>query len=180
MRKHCMVDLETFGTLPGSAIVSIGAVVFTQDKIWERWHQTVDIQSNLDAGLEVDGKTLEFWLRDTTDTARQSLFEKTLELRWALGAFNCFWVNAGCNWLWAHGTTFDIPMLDKAYAATGYTERPWHFRNVRDTRTLFSLLPLSYIAPLRITEKHDALKDAEYQALAVQSAYQTLGLEMEA
>ena len=51
MTVHAMLDLETWGTKPGSAIRSIGAALFTLDgNIGGTFYCNVDEQSCLDIG----------------------------------------------------------------------------------------------------------------------------------
>jgi 3' exoribonuclease, RNase T-like len=179
MKTHCMVDLETLGTLPGSVIVSIGAAAFDQHGIRGVMYSNVSIDSCLAAGLIVDGGALEFWLRQTDDAARKALFASPPRgLRESLAAFTAFYQHFNCEWLWCHGANFDVPLLDVAYSVTGHTEwRPWRFRNLRDTRTLYSLLPSSVVFGPQ-ADKHNALADAEYQARCVIEAYIRLGKEL--
>lgn len=74
--KHVMVDLETLGTKPGSVILSIGAVTFDLDgsgRDGRTFYQRVNIQSCLDAGMTVDGDTVEWWFHPDRDQARRAL-----------------------------------------------------------------------------------------------------------
>jgi DNA polymerase III epsilon subunit-like protein len=64
MSEHVMIDLETLGTEPNSVILSLGAVKFDRNKIYEddglylqmRW------QDQLDSGGIVTEGTIRFWL----------------------------------------------------------------------------------------------------------------------
>lgn len=73
--KHCSLDLETMGTIPGSAIVAIGAVQFELDgkyMLGRRFYRTVDLASCIEAGLTVDGDTVMWWLGQS-DAARKAI-----------------------------------------------------------------------------------------------------------
>ncbi len=60
--NHLMLDLETWGTAPGSALRSIGAVFFDLDgKTGETFYRNIDKQSCLDAGLKIDPATVSWW-----------------------------------------------------------------------------------------------------------------------
>ena len=72
-----MIDIETMGNKPGSAIVSIGAVMF-DPKNWEdpdkksKFYSTINLQSCLDCGLEVDGSMVYWWMQQSED-AREGI-----------------------------------------------------------------------------------------------------------
>lgn len=170
---------ETLGTSPGSVIMSLGAVAFGRAGVTGRFYQTISIQSCLKAGLLVDGGALKFWLTETEEHVRTALFQGSLGLRDALHSFNGFWNEQGGKWLWAHGASFDIPMLNVAYRAAGYGDFvPWKFRDERDTRTFYSLLPAGRVNVIRRTPAHHALYDATFQAECVIKAYSDLGLQL--
>ena len=176
---HCMIDVESLGTQPGSVMCSLGAVAFDASGIHGHFYQAVSIKSCLDKGLVVDAGALKFWLTETSNSMRAALFEKPIGLKEALHEFDQFWQRYECKWLWAHGSDFDIPLLSACYAAAGYGEfRPWKFRDDRDTRTLYSLVPAGRVNVQRTTEGHHALRDAEYQAQCVIRAYELIGHQL--
>ncbi|KAB7788013.1 3'-5' exonuclease [Methylorubrum populi] len=181
---HVMVDIETLGTAPGSAILSIGAVAF--DPFTEvlgeeaEWH--ISLHSCTAAGLTMDPSTLLWWL-EQSDAARAATFK-------GRGAGNrlLFVLQEFSGWLssvrslyapriWAHGASFDPILLDAAYRAVG-EKAPWDFRDLRDTRTIFDLAGISSLAEYRCANDvhHSALSDAKVQARAVGDAYRLLGL----
>ena len=180
--NHCMIDLETLGTLPGSVIMSLGAVAFNQGRDEANFYTNIGINSCLNTGMVVDAGAIKFWFTQTTQEARGVLFTGLVGLREALHSFNEFWKTNNCKWLWSHGLNFDVPHLDVAYGLAGYNEfRPWGFRECRDTRTIFSLLPGGKAPEVtRHSGQHNALSDAVYQAELVRRAYVQLGREMEA
>lgn len=179
MADHVMVDLETLGREPGSVIVSIGAVKFelTAETPGDRFYTPIIIQSCLDVGLTVEGATLQWWM-ERSDDLRSALFHPDpLPLRVALLTFAQFYTGSEC--LWAHGSTFDIPILDAAYRALR-EDLPWSSRQIRDTRTLFSLVPRSVVDGV-VWEgpEHHALYDAIRQARMVQAAHRWLNAQAE-
>lgn len=174
MAHHVMVDLETLGREPGAVIVSIGAVKFDpmEETLGHNFYSPIVIQSCLDAGLVVDGATVQWWMERPNDV-RHALFRPDpLPLRVGLATFAKFY--AGCECIWSHGSTFDIPILEAAYRALR-EELPWSSRNIRDTRTLFSLIPRSVCNSIPWEgPEHHALYDAIRQAQMVQAAYRWL------
>ncbi len=174
MLNNVMVDLETLGRDPGAVIVSIGAVKFDRERetLNGDFYTNIMIQSCFDAGLTADGATIQWWM-EQPDEVRHALFRPDpLPLRVALSAFAEFY--RGCEHIWSHGSTFDIPILNAGYRALN-EQRPWSSRHIRDTRTLFSLVPQSVLESLQSEGlRHHALHDASRQARMVQAAYRWL------
>lgn len=174
MLNHLMVDLETLGREPGAVIVSVGAVKFDPDAeaLGNEFYANVMIQSCLDAGLTVEGATIQWWM-EQPDATRLALFHPDpLPLRTALSAFAEFY--KGSEYIWSHGSTFDIPILETAYRAVNEAQ-PWASRVARDTWTLFGLVPESVVERMRGEGvEHHARDDALRQARMVQAAYRWL------
>lgn len=168
--RHVMLDLETMGTSPGSAIMSIGAVEFDVKKgLGKEFYSVVSLQSCLDVGLRIDASTLMWWLQQS-DEARQALSDQPAQLAQALMSF-VEYLDVNCK-VWAHGAAFDGPILTAAYKACGITE-PYSYRNLRDTRTIYDL---AGIRPSNsVGTYHNALDDAKTQALDVIKAFKALG-----
>ena len=159
--RHAMIDLETMGTTPDSAIVSIGAVLFDprQNKVSEdTFYCELDWEWQ---GREIDELTLDWW-GDQNKEAREALSgidDIQIEL-----------VNLA-KWLpkdvkvWGNGATFDISMLEDAYRQYEI-DIPWKFWNIRDCRTVLDM----YESKRGGFNKksggvlHNALDDAKYQA----------------
>lgn len=163
--SRVMVDIETLGLEPGSVITSIGAVRFTSAAVGQTFSRRIDIESATDAGLTIDGGTLQWWLEQSED-AREELHGDQ-PLRIVLEAF--------ANWLgdvdelWANSPSFDCEHLEAAYDAVGL-DVPWDYYHERDYRTL-SNLP---VAPDIEQEgvEHNALDDAIHQATVASKALQ--------
>jgi len=173
-----MIDLETLGLKPGSVVLAIGAVKFDPKNDptglqislpKNRLSICINIESSLAWKMSVDASTLYWWLKQS-DEARAALAIMPTGLPSALAIFDDFF--KGSAFLWGHGAAFDPPMLAAAYNAIS-AETPWHYSNVRDTRTLFALTGSKVVQDE--TTKHNALADAEAQAFAVLKAYQALG-----
>ncbi len=152
-----MIDLETMGTVSNSAIVSIGAVKFT-NKILDSFYCNVDLQSCIDVGLKCDGDTILWWLKQSKQ-ARFSLSINPNTLQEALVSLSN-WMGQ-CYEVWGNGATFDNVILSNAYFAVGLPQ-PWHWTKDRCYRTVRNLHP--NITHTRKGVYHNALDDAIYQA----------------
>lgn len=140
MIDQVMIDIETMGTAPGSAIVSIGAVAFdlkTAESSGEK-HWNVSLQSSLNVGLTVDQGAIDFWMKQP-DKARECLYTPTpIPLLDALSKLRGFITSHKVEGVWANGSNFDLSLLRAAYSAFD-TRPPWHYRKERDMRTVTNL-----------------------------------------
>ena len=176
--NHVMIDLETFGQTPGCLVKSIGAVSFNMNGINDDWRRNISIDSSLQEGFFVEGGALKFWLTQVAPDTQAALFHHEVELRAAIESLFAWFLHVKGKWVWSHGATFDIPILSVIYSRLGL-KLPWEFRDARDTRTLYSLLPSGKPNVRRITSQHDALEDAIFQAHSVITAYRELGKKLE-
>jgi hypothetical protein len=164
---NVMVDIETIGSTPGCAILSIAAVEFNPDtaQLGKEFSTGVHLQSCLDYGLKVEGETFYWWIQQSVE-ARSALSKNRCTLSTALRDFSSYLVElrAASNdkyCIWSHGSSFDLAVL----------YRPWQFRNERDTRTVLDLAGMK----MPKTElSHDALVDAKSQAITIMGALKKL------
>lgn len=188
-----MIDIETLANTSNSAITQIGVAVFdrTNGDIINTLKLNVDAESCIHVGMEMNVDTVSWWMRQS-DEARKSIFAKpNKKIYNALEVLSEFIKN---NWLEVHGSdlviddpanitpemcydpenvclwchaTFDGPNLDNAYRRCGL-ETPWHYRSVRDIRTLVDLT--GYQIPKMSGVAHDALDDCYHQVKYVVDA----------
>lgn len=172
---HIMVDLETMGAVPGSAIVSLGAVAFdpVAGRIGETFYRRIDLASCQRHGLTIDAGTVGWWLQQS-EAARAELVDPNCDtLPNALGWFASWFRRQGGEFIWGHGGNFDEPLLACAFRAC-FVQIPWRYSAARCTRTIFAL---TGEAPDRAQgTHHNALDDARAQAEAVIRAWRKLGL----
>lgn len=173
-QPHVMIDLETLGTSPGSAILSIGAVKFDAGtgRISHDFHVAVTLQSCVLAGMEIQPGTLAWWMKEERAAARAvQASMSAVPLPLALEEF--------AHWLthdeqenateqpivWCKGASFDFPMLAAGYRLVGQ-DMPWKFWNERCCRSLFSTLrdTHDFRLPKVAGTAHCALDDARHQA----------------
>lgn len=187
---HIMVDLETWGTTPGSDIRSIGAVVFDPitgtlgDEFYVavenpagRWRNG-EFDTTLNGRmypLTRDPSTVQWWSEQSD--AAQAAFGNRVDLKLGLARFSDWWADKPSEaTFWAHGPHFDEAILAACYRATGLPV-PWHYRAPRDTRTIYEAAG-GVDLPFEGTE-HNALDDAKHQARCVIEAYRRLRAPVE-
>lgn len=166
---HIMLDLETFGTKPGSVLRSIGAVCFSFDgTIGETFYSNIDEKSCLDAGLTKDPGTVKWWSQQSAE-AQASLLVNPWPLGNVVADFhNWYRANSGRT-VWAQGANFD-PALWEAAALAVKSPVPWKFYDVRDTRTVYDVGGLNTSTIKRAGTYHNALDDAKHQVRCVAKA----------
>ncbi len=149
---HIMVDLETLGTRPGSAIFSIGAIKFKDNKIIGEFLGNPSLESNIDNGLTLDPHTIRWWMAQD-DKARSQFENATGELKGVLKDFST-WAGPAKNLaMWGCGSDFDNALLAEAYKRCEMQVR---------YRTIKEMFP--DIEPTFVGVKHNALDDAMAQA----------------
>lgn len=169
---HVMIDLETMGTSCIAAPMSLGAVKFDMDgNILDRFHKGISLKSCVAIGMEMDVDTIEWWLKQSKENQERVLALKAENISAVLEKFEGWLhpLNKYMTNVWSHGSVFDIVILENAYKLLGRSSW-WKYSSIRDTRTLFDVAGYEYKAK----GSHDALEDAENQAVAVAKAYQSL------
>lgn len=190
--NHVMLDLETLSTRTDAAIVQIAAIAFDIEtgELGPRFSAYVREDAVIGQAVgHVDLRTVGWWLQQKQAATLGSALtdeDMYLPLAEALGAFAEWWeqgtddVEQTCiEALWAHGATFDIPILQTAFEVRCpevYEGKvPWHYRAPRDTRTLFAVAPGGMPRPPKDeTREHDAQYDCEYQIAQVCAAHKAL------
>lgn len=171
------LDLETLGTSPGCALLSIGAVIFDQNGLKQEFYRAVNREDNATYGLKEDGSTEQWWLRQS-EAAREAAFAGGSSIKEALAAFDKFYIDSGTTEYWANGANFDGPYLEAVYRAIGW-EVPWKYNSARCARTVFQLANVSARDFAGEGVYHNALDDAKAQALAIIAGLKTMVREKE-
>lgn len=174
MARHLMVDLETMAVTPKAVVLTLGAVHFNpygngySDKLYLRFD--LDDQDKL--GREIDPNTLDWWAQQDKAVMEEAFSpDDRVPLASAIDQFHKFaW---GCDAFWAHGSLFDIAILEDLYRQLERTP-PWQYWQIRDTRTMFDL---GWDPDMPKAGKHDALQDAIRQSIGVQNIYTKLKIK---
>lgn len=152
------------GTGSNAAIVSVGAVEFSDVGLGREFYTRVDLKSSVAAGCTIDPSTVMWWLQQS-EPARMELVQDGQSLYMALTEFTT-WMHTVTNGkrdalLWGNGSDFDNVILASAYKQLNMSP-PWKFYNNRCFRTLKSLGRAE--PPQRAGTHHNALDDAKFQA----------------
>lgn len=167
-----MVDLETMGTDPSAAILSIGACFFDVygEEPLETYHQAISLESNERAHRAMSASTVLWWLSQPKDAQRAFLEASRTNLKLALGGFRR-WVDGlpvPPLTLWAKDPDFDVVILRSACETVGET-LPFRYHQNRSVRTAIDLAyPDSEPPSFLDGTAHSALDDALAQARLVQ------------
>ena len=171
--RHIMLDLETMGTAPGSAVVQIGAVEFSIYKLGDPLLITITLESCVSAGMRIDPSTVMWWMKQS-DVARESLVSTAVSVRDGLQSF-ADWVGKERVCIWGDGAAFDNALLASAYRACRMP-LPWHYSGDRCFRTMKETFPVERI----ISEiEHNAAADAVAQARQMQAILTQYAIRLE-
>ena len=158
-----MLDIETLGTQSNSVIISIGAVRFNLEtgETGEEFYKNIDIDTCLDMGLKVSGKTIQWWLSQS-GSARDALKKDQGGLHSVLFHLSEF-INEK-DYVWGNSARFDLGLLSDAYNKIN-VNIPWDFRNELDVRTLVYLNPIikKDIVKENKGVAHNAIDDCKLQ-----------------
>jgi len=174
MMNHMMIDLETLSTKPEAVIISCGVVMFdpvagkvSKDSSCQR-HDVLQIQAQLNMGRIVDAGTLKWWMCQSDEAIRawNKPERECIRQDAFLSDLTRFWFKNHAEYVWSHGSIFDIAILENMY---GLVMHPWRFWNIRDTRTLFHNKDFQIKRDKGV--HHNALDDAIAQAEAVCEAW---------
>ena len=177
MATHGMIDLETLSTRPDATILTVGAIKFdpfTNDEPHSGLYLRLNVDEQSELDRHVDDNTLEWWSKQDATIKDEALGD---EVRTTLLEFikqlNKFCV--GLDELWCQGPLFDYAILQNLYAQLGQPV-PWNYWQIRDSRTLFNMLPKDPRKDVQM-DLHNALADCYFQAKSVQKAYKNFGVK---
>lgn len=163
LKTNCMIDLETLSTRYDAGILSIGAVKFDHQGIQDKFYASVKLKSTVKHGLHISQDTLNWWAEQRGDVIN-SIFENADTLDNTLESFS-EWYGKDSLETWGNGADFDIVIMSTAYERVE-KKVPWHYRKINCFRTMKGLIdPDGGLVPPKNENAHNALADAEWQAL---------------
>lgn len=169
---HAMLDLETWGQSPGCVIRSAGVVMFDPlgQSLGSCFYE--NFQEPNRPEFFKDLSTVEWWKKQ--DQKAQDVFNSPLAIPPEIAIYNLinFLKMASVKYIWSHGASFDIPIIEYYFKQYGF-KSPYDFWNIRDTRTVYDIAGVkSEFLPGQI--KHFALDDAKAQATAIQKGFRRI------
>lgn len=174
---HGMIDLETLGVKPNSAILTVGAIKFnpfTDDEPHDGLYLRINVDDQTEIGRTIDQGTLNWWAKQKASIRDEALGdEDRVDLSDFTKRLNKWCV--GLDYLWAQGPMFDFGMLENLYEQLGQPV-PWNFWQIRDSRTLFAMMPKDPRKAIQ-SDAHNALADSYYQAKCVQQTYKHFNIK---
>ena len=174
-----MIDLETAGTDPDAAILSIGMVEFTlagdtyEEAVRAEKYIQIDPESydKLRPGLfSMRYSTIRWWLTQAPPASRAEAWSTkangALPVQDAIRAAHA-WLSLRCDKntrVWAQGTDFDMRIMEHAFKV-GNLEKPWSTFKQVDLRTYFTLkgTTLSRSSQQLGGNDHSAIQDCRNQ-----------------
>ena len=176
MPTHATIDIETLGTKPDTTVLTIGAVKFnpfTKEEPYADLYLKVDADQQIEAGRSIDEDTLTWWTKQPQEIQDEAfLSTERVSVEDTLAQLNKYLV--GVDKIWCQGPVFDICILENLYRQ--YDKHfNWVFWNIRDSRTLFGLMPEDPRKKYKFAA-HNALEDCRIQSKCIQEVYSELQL----
>jgi exodeoxyribonuclease VIII len=178
-----MIDLETLGTSPGCAIVSIGAVPFNEFGVSEQgFYRAIPTPLWTVAGITTDGLrkeqgTIDWW-KGQSEEAREVFNTVNRHThRSALSELALFLNGLSGPRVWGNGADFDLPIITAAARIVELDPmsfwKPYNGRCYRTVKNQFKDVKLA-----RTGTYHNALDDARCQAEHLVEICQTRGWKL--
>ena len=172
--KDLMIDIETVGNHYNSAIVEIAGVYF--DRYTGELGKEIDLyidhtNSIMNYDLYSDEDTLDWWSKQDLIVFNKVFHNpKKMTLLKAVNKFNKFVENDTI--VWSHAS-FD-PVILKTNIEAVNKMFPFHYRNIRDLRTLVDMSDIDVYSKKytdKIIDHHLALSDCKFQIGYVVDAF---------
>ena len=159
MNNKLMVDCETLDIGERPVLLSIGAVVFDENHIFEYFQADIDIKNSKEHGFSVSQSTLDWWdLQDPI--AKNMAFSGKERIDIVLQKLVDFYQDNNCIEIWSKGALADIRWINNALDHFEI-ERPWKYYKEFCFRTLLKSAP-KFEMPFQGVQ-HNALDDAIHQ-----------------
>lgn len=162
---NVMIDIETYGTDPYSAIASIGAVSFEVSKEFKplsKFYVNIDQKSNKEINRVYNKDTIDWWKRQDPEVVKK-LLPNQKQIKDALTDFFSWFPRKSL--VWSQGSDFDIPIIKSSANVLGMI-LPWEYYDVRCARTFTKIFNVN-VKDFRSKGHHDAMTDALEQAEVV-------------
>ena len=171
--QDLMIDFETLGQDPDTAVISIGACFFDEvtNQIGPTFYMAFEIDSQLKAGRTIKADTLRWWMGQS-GAAKKVFNEKAQDPKAILELFSKWVLEQNTISKikpWGNGSTFDISIIEDLFRMYD-VKCPWLYYNVFDLRTFKRYIANGAKVVVDGTA-HNALDDAIAQAKYVMEHY---------
>jgi len=193
--RNIMIDLETVGMEPDSAIAQIGMVMFEDDfNIIGQYCINLDIDQQFDKGSTFEDDTVVWWLGQKADNPElyHSVFDNPIDSNLVYENLTD-WLNEyklrnneGFR-LWANHLLFDVPISNRFL---GYYGDNWKnyvkynkfedFATLRETAKRFdsTFKQIEDNIQIEAGSSHNALYDAIWQTKSLEVCYDLMGIKL--
>jgi hypothetical protein len=167
-----MLDIEGLATGPETTILTIAVQEFDpleRDRFGRDYYVRVDLESQ--EGRTIEQGTIDWWTTQPAVVREEAFAEHDrVPLRDALqGLHRIIW---HARRVWCQGPTYDLTILEHAFKSLSMP-LPWRYYSVRDSRTLFALVP----ALKKYPASHHALEDCRRQIQLAWDALEYLNIK---
>lgn len=166
-----MFDLETLGTTPDCAVLTLGAVKFdpkTRRVESEGLLLKFNVDQQFEIGRTYSEDTLNWWNNQAPEIQEAAFgTDGRVDISDAVDQFHRFVWNS--DRVWSQGS-FDVNIMEHLFRQLE-KPCPWNYWQVRDSRTLFDFVD----GELDRSKHHDAFEDAVAQANGVCRALKKIG-----
>lgn len=159
-----MIDLETLAVSPDATILTIAAQRFDpfgKGYYEQYYYSRISLEGQ--ENRSINDSTINWWANQSFE-AREEAFglDNRVDLKDALNdLYKLIW---NSQRVWSQGS-FDMTILEHAYKSYNLS-LPWQYYKVRDSRTVFSLVPALTKPPVT----HNAIEDVRRQIDMLQDA----------
>jgi len=178
MRNHVLVDLETLSTQHNAAIISIGAVRFDSNGMYDTFYTNVDPLDSVQKGATTEVNTMNWWKKQP-ENIQKALLVDPVTLDIATTKFEEWFRKVPNSYIWGHGPSFDCSILEDSFKLCG-KRSPWPYNKEICVRTILQFDPDNKFRKER-SEKHPlhhALFDAVYEATHLLAVLNHLNLKL--
>lgn len=169
---HAMLDIETLGTKPNSAVLSAGVVFFDPKTGTTHEQKMFLFDPKQQPNRPVDFTTMKWWMMQT-QAAREHWYKAKFEnIHKELVEFvNFCKTHKSLTW-WGCSPAFDQIIMESLLESRG-VKVPWIFWKWRDVRTIKDFLKDKSAVN---SNAHDPVADCHAQIILVNRFYQEQGL----
>ena len=156
-----MLDIETTGNIPSSAIIQLSMVRFDEEgNVGDSIHINVNAEEQYKLGAKYTQSTLDWWQQTNPQLFESITTQNVHSVKETLDIVDAFVTQN--DYIWCHAT-FDMPILDNLYHLAN-RPKPYKYKNVRDIRTIVELSKINLMSYNWEQEKtHDSYDDCIFQ-----------------